>query len=307
MGKVFQVVGVGHSCLDHICAIEEYPAEDGSTHITSISLQGGGAVATALVAVSRLGVSAGFVGIAGNDMISDEIVHLFAIDHVSTDFLVRRKEAVGLESFVMVNPHTGTRTKFPQRDCSQDILWNEGVCDAIRHAQVLHLDGTQYSNAVHAAQIAKKAGVTVSLDGCSMQQDNDKNKQLASMADILIMNKKYPLRVSGKDTYEDALLEIATWGPKTIICTLGERGCLAVVENKVKGFPAFTVPAIDTTGAGDVFHGAFLTGMLDGLSLEEDIRFASAVSAIKCMHAGGRSGIPTKAEALRFMNERLWP
>ena len=65
-------------------------------------------------------------------------------------------------------------------------------------------------NERHAAQIAKKAGVTVSLDGCSMQQDNDKNKQLASMADILIMNKKYPLRVSGKDTYEDALLEIAT-------------------------------------------------------------------------------------------------
>lgn len=297
----YEVIGVGHSCLDRICAVERYPAENESTHITSVSVQGGGAVATALVTLSRLGVSAAFIGVVGKDLVSNEIVRLFEEDGVSTSLLQRREDAKGLDSFVMVNPETGSRTKFPLRDTNPPILWTEEAEEAVRSAKVLHLDGTNWENAYRAAKIAKEAGVLVSLDGCSLQKDNEKNKMLASMADILIMNCKYPLRVSGRETYEDALLEIATWGPNVVVCTLGAEGELYVEGEKVYSLPPVEAsPIVDTTGAGDVFHGAFIAGCLSGMGLVDNLNFASAVSALKCTKMGGREGIPSWDTAIKF-------
>jgi len=89
-----------------------------------------------------------------------------------------------------------------------------------------------------------------------------------------------------------------------VVGTLGAKGCLAVIEGKLRVFPAYPVEAVDTTGAGDVFHGAFLVGWLRGMGLEETIRFASAVSAMKCTRIGGRAGIPSYGDALAFLEAR---
>ncbi len=296
------VIGVGHSCVDRLCTIENYPREDDSTHILSIAVQGGGAVATALVAAAKLGIEAEYIGNTGNDSVSDEMLSMLSADGVDTTHVVRRSDAYGLESFVMINPETGTRTKFPVRDFNPAIEWTDELKAEISRADVLHLDGTNYENALNASKIAKEANVLVSLDGCSMQAEMDKNRKLASMADFLIMNSKYPLRVTGLDNYENALLEISEWGPRIVICTLGDRGSLAVIDGKVVHFPAYKVNVVDTTGAGDVFHGAFIAGYLDGMDLVENIEFASAVSALKCQKLGGRAGIPTKEEALMKMH-----
>lgn len=298
------IAGVGHNCLDHLCTVEEYPPEDGSTHITSISIQGGGAVATAMAAAARLGVSSAWVGCLGEDMPGREIRRLLEQDGVDTRYIRSVPGGRSSDSYVMVNPARSTRTKFPYPDDLPPIQWDGELTAAIQNARVLHLDGTRYENAVAAAKIAKSAGVTVSLDGCSMQKDNEKNIALASMADILIMNARYPLRVSGQGDYEKALLEIAKWGPKVVIGTLGAKGCLAVIDGGLKRFPAYPVKAVDTTGAGDVFHGAFLAGWVRGMDLEENIRFASAVSAVKCTRIGGRAGIPGYEDALAFLAEQ---
>lgn len=300
-----QVIGVGHSCLDRLCMIENYPNEDDSTHITSITVQGGGAVATALAAASRLGVKSGYIGNTGTDFVSDEILRLLEADGVYTGYVSRRSDAFGLESFVMVNPASGSRTKFPERDVNPPIEWTPELKDAIRNASILHLDGTNWENAYEAASIARDYGVMVSLDGCSMQSDNTRNRKLASMADCLIMNKKYPLRVTGVSDYDDALLEISSWGSGIVMCTLGEDGVKAVIDGQVESFPAFKINVVDTTGAGDVFHGAFIAGLLDGMDIRENIRFASAVAALKCTKAGGRAGIPDKEKALAFMNGNM--
>lgn len=300
-----QIVGVGHNCLDRLCTVEAYPPEDGSTHITSISVQGGGAVATAMVAASRLGVSAAIVGNLGDDEAGNEICRLLKIDGVKTDwisFVLGERSSV---SYVMIDPSHGSRTKFPYPDGLPPIKWDEEKIRLIRQAKVLHLDGTQYENAMAAAKIAKAAGVTVSLDGCSMQKDNQRNRDLAAMADILIMNAKYPVRVSGKENYAEALLEMSTWGPKIVIGTRGGEGCLAVIDGKIVSVPAYRVDAVDTTGAGDVFHGAFLVGWLQGMELLENIRFASAASALKCTQIGGRAGIPTYSAALELMSRTV--
>lgn len=301
----FQIVGVGHACVDKVCMVEDFPVEDSSTHITSRVIQGGGAVATALVAATRLGVQCAFMGNIGNDMVSDEIVRQFNEYGVNTDYMVRRDDCYGLESIVMVNPESGSRTKFPQRDCNPPITWDQRLKDVIRDAVVLHLDGTHYENAMNAAEIAKEHGTIVSLDGCSMQKDNDKNKALATLADILIMNSKYPLRVSGKETYDEALLEMAAWGQKKIVgCTLGDKGSKFVIGGKVVGFPSYKAQkVVDTTGCGDVFHGAFLNAYVSGMDLEKCIGFASAAACCKCAMPGGRAGIPTRKTVLQMIGE----
>lgn len=304
--KRFDIVGVGHSCLDKLCTVEKYPREDDSTHITNIEVQGGGAVATALVAASRLGSSVSFVGNIGTDYVSQAIQSLFKEEAVDTSCLIPREDCFGLESFVMINSQNGSRTKFPQRDTNPPIDWTDNINKVLKNACILHLDGTNYTNAIEAVKRAKESGVIVSLDGCSMQSDNKKNKTLASSVDFLIMNRKYPLRVSGKTSYEEALLEMKEWGPKRIMCTLGSEGVIAVIGGKIKHFRSFTPPCVvDTTGCGDVFHGAYLNAYLNGMDAEESILFASATAALKCVQKGGRKGIRTRDEVLEFMRKQL--
>ncbi|MCI8564989.1 MAG: carbohydrate kinase family protein [Lachnospiraceae bacterium] len=299
-----RIVGVGHCCQDSICTVEEYPAEDSSTHITAIDdSQGGGAVATALAAASRLGVSTGMIANLGDDAIGDQIFEEFTRLGISTEGIARIAGGRSSSSIVMVDPKKGTRTKFPYKDGLPAIVFDEGRRALLRRARVLHLDGTNYENAWQAACLAREYGVTISLDGCSMQKDNEKNRRLAAMADLLIMNAKYPYRVSGQETLADAMEYMASLGAKVVISTAGKDGCYAWENNALKHYPACPVEVKDTTGAGDVFHGAFLTAYLEERPLGECIRFASAVSALKCRQFGGRAGIPTRKEAEAFMRE----
>ena len=298
------IVGVGHNCLDYLCTVEAYPPEDGSTHITAIAEQGGGAAATAVVAFSRLGRSAAFIGKLGDDDAGRKIIDSLQKNGVDTSYIDIVEGGRSSVSYLMVNPANASRTKFPYPDELPPIEWDERLTQLVREAKALHIDGTKYDNALSAARIAKEAGVTVSLDGCSMQRDNEKNKTLASLADILIMNARYPLLVSGIKNYAEALLAMSHRGAKIVIGTQGASGCMAVIGESVFRFPAYEVPARDTTGAGDVFHGAFLAGYFKGMDLETNIKFASAVSALKCMEVGGRAGIPSYEDALSFMNGR---
>lgn len=298
-----QIVGVGHNCLDHICMVEAYPPEDGSTHITSIQIDGGGAVATALAAAARLGVPSQMIGDLGDDTAGHEILRLLERDGVDTGCIRLLRGERSSVSYVMVDPACGSRTKFPYPDALPPLAWDEPRRCAVQSARVLHLDGTKYDNALSAAQLARSAGVTVSLDGCHMEADNEKNRALAAAADILIMNAKYPTRITGREDYGAALLEISKWGPKIVIGTRGAEGCFAVLDGVVRHFPAYPVRAMDTTGAGDVFHGAFLASWVDGTDTETCIRFASAAAALKCMKPGGRAGIPNRGEVLSFLRD----
>ena len=303
MGRDFSVIGIGHCCQDSICVVENYPPEDGSTHILSIDdSQGGGAVATALAAMARLGVSCAMMAHLGDDASGDRIIAGFAQYGVDTSLVRRVPGGRSSSSMVMVNPENGSRTKFPYRDALPALSFDEEQRAALSRAKVLHLDGTRYENAVKAAQYARGAGVAVSLDGCSRQRDNALNLRLAALADILIMNAVYPFAVSGRSDREEALKFFAGLGEKkAVMMTAGSEGSYALVDGRMEHFPAFSVRAVDTTGAGDVFHGAFLAKWLETQDIRQCVRFASAVSALKCLKPGGRSGIPTRREVEDFL------
>ena len=288
------IVGVGHSCQDYLCIVEHYPPEDGSTHITEIHTQGGGAVATALVAAARLGVSAALIGNLGDDAIGDAMIEEFNRSGVDTSAVGRQEGVQSLTSYVMIDPAHGTRTKFPRRDRMPPIAWNGQQIRMLKGAKILHLDGTHYQNACRAIELARQNNVSISLDGCSRQQDNNLNRRLASMADILIMNAAYPLTVSERPNLHDALLEMSTWGAKIVLSTAGANGVFAAIDGKIYHYPPCKVKVFDSTGAGDVFHGAYLAAYLNGKSLDHCIRFAQYAAALKCGQIGGRQGIPSR-------------
>ncbi len=297
------LVGVGHCCQDTLCTVEAYPPEDGSTHITSIDdSQGGGAVATALVTAARLGTASAVIANLGNDPVGRHIqldFQSYGIDTRGVRFIENGRSST---SYVMIDPRHGSRTKFPYRDNLPPIEFDETAVALIRSAKVLHLDGTHHQNAMAAAAIARQHGVTVSLDGCAIMQDTSLSRDLAAMADILIMNARYPQHVSGCDNLKDSLHFFASLGKgKIVAATAGKDGCFAWLNGEIMHIPAFPVHAVDTTGAGDVFHGAFLTAYLQGKDTEACLRFASAVSAVKCRQIGGRKGIPTYGEAEKFL------
>lgn len=289
---MLDIVGVGYCCQDFLCVIEDYPPEDGSTHITQTHSQGGGAVATAMVAAARLGMRAGYIGNLGDDAVGNTILDEFRRENVDVSAVSRLSNVNSLSSYVMIQTEHGTRTKFPCRDYMPPIVWDSQKIDMLKQAKILHLDGTHYVNALNASELAKEHGVLISLDGCSRQQDNRKNIELASRADILIMNAVYPLVVSEKSTLQDALLEMSTWGPKIVLSTAGSNGVYAVIGGQVQHFTVCKANVVDTTGAGDVFHGAFLAAYLKGKSLLNCIAFAQCTAALKCGQIGGRTGIP---------------
>ena len=303
MERKHGIIGIGHCCQDTLCTVETYPPEDGSTHILSIDdSQGGGAVATALAAAAKLGVPCTMMAYLGDDGIGDRILAGFAQYGVETGLIRRIPGGRSSSSIVMVNPETGSRTKFPYRDALPPLAFDGEQRAAIQGARILHLDGTRYENALRGAEIARARGTLVSLDGCSRQKENEKNLRLAELSDILIMNAVYPFAVSGKKSREEALAFFAgLGGKKAVIMTGGQEGCWACLNGKTVHYPAFPVRAADTTGAGDVFHGAFLARWLETEDVPECIRFAAAAAALKCMKPGGRSGIPTRRETEAFL------
>jgi len=294
-------IAVGHLCQDNICIANGFPKQNTSIHIKETEIQSGGAASQAIAAFSRLGGVAGFLGVIGKDERGDWLVKDLKKERIDTS-LIDRVNGNSSFSFVYVNSKNAERTLFNYHDSLPAINFTQDKIDYIQKATFLHLDGTMYENAFEAAKIAKKANTLVSLDGCSLQSENEKNLRLVKMADILITNDCYPLALVDEKVLEKAMLKIAKFGARYVIATCGEKGCIAVKNNEIIRYPAFKIKPVDTTGAGDVFHGAFLRALELNYDLDNCIKFASAVSSINCLSIGGRKGIPSLKQTVNFIN-----
>ena len=294
-----RIVCVGHSCRDIRYTVSHYPEEDGEARILSEDFsQGGGAAATAAVAAALLGCPAAFIGNTGTDETAYETLRELQDYGVDTRGVRQLEGAKGLYSVVLVNPRSGKRTKFPRADELPDISFDQEQRELIENARVLHLDGTRFENALRAAEIARAAGVEVSLDACIPYEETAQNRRLLSLCGIVITDRLYPSRVTGLPDLSEALQEISRWGRfRVLMTTAGEEGSYLYTPEGLKHFPAFPVTPADTTGCGDVFHGAFLTAWTEGRPLDVCVRFASVCAALKARAPGGRKGIPDREEA----------
>lgn len=304
MSKVYpKVVAVGHLCMDKIAICEDFPQENTSRHIQHYSQHPGGTACQAMVTLCRLGESAGYMSPLGDDDVGRSLYADCVKEGVDMSRCQIVPGVVTHFTNVLVNAKNNTRTFLSYHGKFQPIRFGPEEEDYISHAAILHLDNTRNDNAIAAARIAKDHGVLVSLDGSSMDPDNSKNEALVALTDILITNETFPTRLTGISDRRAALSHIAErYRPRVLISTGGESGCIAWQQGQLRDYPAYHVRSVDTTGAGDNFHGAFLFGLLKGYDFAYNIRFASAVAALSCLAVGGRDGIPRLDEALAFMD-----
>ena len=303
------IVGLGLATLDVLVRVQELPTWEHMGAMSGFALDGGGPVGTGLVAAARLGARVGYVGTAGTDRTAELKLEFLAREGLDLSRLVRRPGPEGNVILVCVDEATGERTFTGLRDRHRTPLAPEELDRAyLTAARYLHLDGHHPEAALAAARWMHAAGREVLLDGARVHgpggRVSDALAALVREVDILICGSGFVPALTGRDDIWEAGRAALDLGPRIVVQTEGADGAYTVSREGLFHTPAFSVEVVDTTGAGDVFHGAYLVGLLHGWDLPEVTLFASAVSALKCGHLGGRAGIPTFDRTLEFLADR---
>ena len=286
---VNRVVGVGQCAYDIVGSLDCYPQVNQKIELSDVSLQGGGPVATALVTLSRLEIETAICSRIGGDLFGERIRDsLFSAD-VDCAALQVDPQGTSQLAFIAVDAE-GKRTIFWHRGSAAPLSAEEIDVELIRNAEVLHLDGLHHEAAYASAALARKHGVTTVLDGGSLR---DRTLDLLPLIDHPVVSKKFARQFCTDMSYESVLDHLLGFGAIAATVTCGEQGSWTK-ERGGESFhqPAFTVDVVDTTGCGDVFHGGYIYGILQGLPIRETVRFAAACAAHKAQSPGGRIGIP---------------
>jgi len=303
MGHNYEVVGVGCAASDTLCIYEGDIDADSKMQVHDMTHQGGGLVGTGLVAVARLGGKCRFLGKVGDDAVGTSIRSEFEREGVDVSGLVMVPGMSGICSFCVVNPKKGIRTIFFSMDRVPALGPEDIVRDQVLSAGILYVDGFLLQGAIQAARWAREAGRTVVMDAELTDPDND---ILMDLSTHVVASHAFARSRVGDIAPQQAaraLFErLRVKDPAKVVgVTAGVQGSYFISAAGEFHQPSFEVKVVDTTGCGDVFHGAFVYGLTQGWELRRVVRFASAVAAIKATKLGGRAGIPSRAEAEKFL------
>jgi len=291
-----KAAGLGQSSLDYIAFVDGFPQEDTKAEVTDFTVQGGGPVATALVSLSRLGVETFFAGRVSDDRAGLEIRAGLKAEGVDVRGLKVRKGGSSQVAFILVNRKTGARTILWQRPTVAPLSPSEVSPSFVKGKDFLLLDGLMLDSSMKTAKAARAAGVPVMLDAGRVRPGM---MELASLSDYIVASEEFA-RGLGLSPLE-ALKRLSKFRPKAATVTLGAKGSVTWAGGARFRQSAYKVCAVDTTGAGDVFHGGYAYGVLRGWDIRKTVRFASAFAALKCLKPGGRLGIPTLGATLKFI------
>jgi ribokinase len=302
----FDVVGLGCCAVDTLCIYEGPIEEDQKKEVAGITRLGGGLVATGLVAVARLGGTARYIGKVGDDDHAQFVIREFKREGVDTNCIRIQPRMSVTRSMGLINPAKGFRTLFYCVDDAPLLEPGEVVRDEVLAGKVLFVDGFQVKAAIQAARYAREERRPVLMDAELTAPEND---ELADVATHVIASLGFARSRVGKCEPAEAarrlFRQFSAHDPdKVVAVTAGAKGSYFVTQDGEFHQPAFQVPVVDTTGCGDVFHGAFAYGIAKGMDLRKTAEFASAVAALKCRKLGGRAGIPSLAETERFIASR---
>ena len=299
---LWDCLGFGICALDYLSILDPYPGLDEKIDVLASSIQGGGPVPTAMAALSKLGAKVAFVGKVGDDYEGKLIRSELKKFKVNTDFLIVDKKVKSLKAFIWVDKSSGKRTVALDRIKMSPIKPEELSFLKKVSFRYLHLDGRDIEANIYMAKKAKKDGSEVVLDLGSLRENIE---NLFPYVDYLVVSKKFAYDYAKLKDLSQACLELKKIGFKCVVITISEKGCLWTDSQKVNYFPGFKIDVVDTTGAGDVFHGAFIFGLLRKWKMEKIIEFASACAALKCRKLGGREGIPNLKQVESFLRKDI--
>ena len=302
----FDVIGLGIANVDVVIRLEHMPRWETPGMVSGFTLADGGPAGTACAVAAMLGVRTGFVDTVGDDDMG--AIKISSLEKAGVDLsrMVKRELPEDHVFIVYVHEKTGERNFSPLRGVFSDPIRPEELDRAyLTSARFLHLDGFQPKVSLPAARWMHEEGKTVVLDAAATNQPIPQPMQeLVAETDVLICGSGFGAMLTGQKDPFQAGRAILDMGPSIVVQTEGVDGSYTVSRDEAFHTPAFEVEVIDTCGAGDVFHGAYLVGLVRGWDLRKVATFSSAVSAIHCTVLGNRKGIPSMQEVETFLDER---
>lgn len=296
-----KIVGIGANVYDTLITTPFYPVEDTKLRASGVKECGGGPCGTGLIAAAKLGASAAYIGALAKDSGGEFLLADMKRFGMSTDFVDMVEGKSSFSSYIVLSEESASRTCVFNKENLPDFELDEKKADAIRTAQVLMVDGNELENAVKGAKIARDSGCKVLYDAGGLYKNVEK---LLPYADILIPSEEFALGHTGKTTAEDAAKCLFDkYSPEVVVITQGVKGGIIYDGKDIKSYPSFKVDAVDSNGAGDVFHGAFAFSVSMGYNYYKSCVFSSAVSALKCTKLGARDGVPSFDETIKFLKE----
>ncbi|MBM3737762.1 MAG: ribokinase [Acidobacteria bacterium] len=300
----FDVVGAGLNATDTLILVPRFPAYAGKEPFVEEILSPGGQVASAMVTCATLGLRTKYIGTVGDD--ERGRIQLDSLQGTGIDIsdVQVRKGCANQSAYIVIDQSTGERTVFWRRPDELRLDPSEIRDDMITCSRLLHIDGHDTAAVERCAQVAKRHQIPVTVDVDTVYHGFDR---LLPFVDYLITSSEFPVRWTNENDPCKALESIQDeYGMRVAAMTLGAHGCMARFEGRFHYSPAYVVDCADTTGAGDVFHGAFCYGILQEMPLGGILSFSNAMAALNCTAIGARGGITTrdKAEALMKRAER---
>ncbi|MBM3878528.1 MAG: permease [Verrucomicrobia bacterium] len=297
----FDILGLGCVAVDDLVAVRAYPRADAKIEVRRRDRQCGGLAATALVAAARLGARCAYAGLLGDDPDSAFVRAAFEREGIDTSRGPRHREARPVRSFIVVDERAQTRTVFFATNRYTGAHARLPAAQVVTACRVLLVDRFGIPGMIRAARLARRAGIPVVGDFESSRWA--RFEELLAWVDHLIVSEDFAREFTG--CREPAVAARRLWGPKraVVIVTCGARGGWVMDRRAERPwrFPAFRVKAVDTTGCGDVFHGAYAVGLARWMTIEDCVRQAAACAALKATRPGGQAGCPDLGQVRRLL------
>ena len=293
-----RIACVGITVLDRIWYLADLPKEGGKYVANNYTEVGGGPAATAAVAAAKLGADVDFIGRVGDDDTGSRLLAELESLGVNTRFTRIFKGARSSQSAVLVDA-SGERiiANYPSPDLPAEADWLQDI--DFSQWDVVLADVRWHDGAKQALTLARQQGVTTVLDADITPQDI---ADLVALSDHAAFSAPGLQRMTQIAEAESALKKAQTLTNGHVYVTQGKDGCYWLEKGALSHLPAFQIDVVDTTGAGDVFHGALAVGLAQNQPAQDAVRFASAVAALKCTRPGGRAGIPDCDQTRSFLS-----
>ena len=299
MEKTFDVVGVGLNATDTLLLVPQFPAYGGKAPFVREILSPGGQVASAMVACVKLGLRTKYIGSVGDDKGGRILMRSLEGSGIDITHVQLRRDCPNQSAYIVIDQTTGERTILWQRPDCLRIVPEHIAPEQILCARLLHIDGHDTAAVEHAAKIAHGNGIPVTVDVDTIYHGFDK---VLPYVDYLIASTNFPVEwTSQRDPFLALELIQREYGMKVAAMTLGPYGAMALVDGQFHYSPAFVVNCQDTTGAGDVFHGAFCFAVVEDYSIEDALELSNAMAALNCKALGAQGGIRGLAAARRLI------
>ena len=289
MTPEFDVVGVGLNATDTLLTVPHFPAFAGKARIVDEVLSPGGQVASALVACARLGLRTRYIGTVGDD--ERGRIQLESLREAGVDirYVEVRRGCASQSAYIVIDQSTGERTIFWRRDDCLRMDPESITSEQMAGGRLLLIDGHDTPVVARAAELARAHGRPVVVDVDTIYAGFER---VLPHVDYLVASSEFPAAWTGESDPFRALEQIQTrYGMKVASMTLGAHGALARAEGVFEYSPAFIVNCVDTTGAGDVFHGAFCYAVLEDMPMRQALEFSNAMAALNSTAPGARGGI----------------